>query len=251
MKFLSILTITALTCWFRLSAANLNSCHTMNEAAESVSANILTVKLNERQLKNYWSKVDKNGPLPDQSIEKYKGLNQCWMWTASKIRNGYGQFMLNFRMMKAHRVAYLIHHGTLDLSLCTCHSCDQPSCCNPEHLWQGTHKDNSADRVAKGRSATGDRSGARLYPERLSRGKAHWAHKHPEKCRRGDNHPYRLNPLLHAHGDRNAATKLTQEKVQEIRSLKGLKSQQAIADTFGVSQTLVSAILRREIWAHI
>lgn len=240
MKTLSIVTITAMILLQQVIAANLShSCCIMKtEDTQELSSNILSVKLNDRQLKNFWSKVSKESHP--------KG---CWEWTASHIR-GYGQFGLNYKMFKAHRVAYLIHHGQLDLNLLVCHTCDNPKCCNPAHLWQGTNGDNSADRDAKGRQAKGDRSGARLHPERLVRGDAHWAHQNPEKCRRGDNHPRRLRPELCKRGSENPATKLTQEQVLEIRSLRGT-SQQKVARKFGVSQALVSAIIRREIWSHI
>jgi hypothetical protein len=235
------------------AATNHPQATTMQTATEIVSPNILTVKLNERQLKNFWSKVNKDGPVPDQSIEHYKGLDACWIWTASKLRGGYGQFMMNYKMMKAHRVSFLISNGFLNQEIRICHKCDLGSCVNPSHLFEGTDKDNSDDRDSKGRTASGDRSGARLHPERLIRGTDHWAHKNPEKCRRGDNHPFRINPLLAAHGQDNAATKLTEDQVREIRSayVPYKVSQQQLAERYGVAQTLISAIIRKEIWQHI
>lgn len=250
---MSILSTLVVTLHLLVQVEVTNVIHTrdMNNATEIVSANILTVKLNERQLKNFWSKVEKDGPIPDQSIDHYKGLDACWIWIAGKLPAGYGQFVLNYKTMKAHRVSFLIANGFLNQGLKICHRCDVASCVNPSHLWEGTDSDNTSDRDAKGRQAKGDRSGARLHPERLVRGEDHWAHKNPEKCRRGDNHPRRLRPELCKRGADNPATKITEEIVRKVRAMRGLESQQNIAKMFGISQTLVSAIHRRIIWQHV
>jgi hypothetical protein len=86
------------------------------------------------------------------------GDDECWEWKASLGTNGYGQIAFPYpnRPRLAHRVAYAIHHGTdVDEPEAVCHSCDNPKCCNPRHLWAGTRDQNNKDKVAKGRQPRG------------------------------------------------------------------------------------------------
>ena len=96
-----------------------------------------------------WSKVDK------------KGENDCWMWLGYKNKEGYGRTWINDRGYYAHRVIFdLAYPNTITLNApestsdsgFLLHTCDNPSCCNPKHLFVGTHADNMADKVAKNRS---------------------------------------------------------------------------------------------------
>lgn len=76
----------------------------------------------------------------------------CWEWTGNLNTYGYGQaYFFNKRYM-IHRVMYwLTHGGELKRSIYICHTCDNPKCCNPEHLLAGRSRDNLLDCVAKGR----------------------------------------------------------------------------------------------------
>lgn len=92
-----------------------------------------------------------------------KAESGCWLWTGSKLkRKGreYGQIRVNGKTSKAHAVSYKIHKGEIPKGLWVLHSCDNPSCVNPEHLWLGTAKDNTADMYEKGRARPGGRSQA-------------------------------------------------------------------------------------------
>ena len=73
------------------------------------------------------------------------------MWTASPRGNGYGGFCVKGKMDYAHRVSYIIEHGSIPDGLCVCHTCDTPGCVKPEHLFLATHKGNMEDCSRKGR----------------------------------------------------------------------------------------------------
>lgn len=91
----------------------------------------------------FWAKVKRAGP------------DDCWNWQGSRcgLHAEYGQTFYNGHRLTAHRGAWLLSTGTLPLPrLEVCHSCDNPLCCNPSHLWIGTHKQNMEDKAAKGRS---------------------------------------------------------------------------------------------------
>lgn len=90
-------------------------------------------------LTRFMKKVDKRGP------------NECWPWLASKRAHGYGAFLLNGRVMNSSRAAYLLLVGDLPEWQVVCHSCDNPSCVNPAHLWAGSQADNLSDMRTKGR----------------------------------------------------------------------------------------------------
>lgn len=81
------------------------------------------------------------------------------------------------QMPRAHRVAYELAHGPIPEGLVVRHRCDQPGCINPTHLEVGTITDNNRDRARRGRSAVGDRSGARVKPWRWRRAETHTSSK--------------------------------------------------------------------------
>ena len=78
--------------------------------------------------------------------------NGCWEWIAGKKGNGYGAFYLHGSLRGAHRVSLFLHKALpLDTPLDAMHSCDNPSCVNPEHLSYGTRTENMRDASRKGR----------------------------------------------------------------------------------------------------
>lgn len=91
----------------------------------------------------FWSKVD------------IRGEDECWPWLASVGASGYGKFGVEGRSARAHRVAYELVKGPLG-DLFACHRCDIPACCNPKHLFAGTHLENMRDMSIKKRRAVGN-----------------------------------------------------------------------------------------------
>jgi len=76
-------------------------------------------------------------------------LDSCWIWKGLFVK-GYGVLFFK-KNIKAHRFSYLIHKGELMKGLLICHTCDNPSCVNPEHLYQGTYQDNMDDKITRNR----------------------------------------------------------------------------------------------------
>lgn len=74
----------------------------------------------------------------------------CWVWMFARTRKGYGRYFHNKR---AHRGAWEAVNGPIPEGMFVCHKCDNPPCCNPEHLFLGNHEDNVQDKVSKGRQA--------------------------------------------------------------------------------------------------
>lgn len=95
---------------------------------------------------------------------------------------GYGVLTHRGRKMMAHRVVWESLHGPTDLLVC--HACDNPPCCNPDHLFVGSHADNNRDRAGKGRNSTwwADRTHCKnghRYTEENTR----WTSGGTRKCR--------------------------------------------------------------------
>lgn len=172
-------------------------------------------------------------PVATKSIEpitdKYKArfyskinppnVAGCMEWKAGRNIKGYGMFSVRYNNYASHRIAWFLVNGQIPSGMIVCHKCDNPSCCNPEHLFLGTFLDNNRDRAVKGRSyipPPGERS------EQMK--------------------------VAAARGENNGAAKLTQDDITRIRSLKNSLPQSEIALMFKVNQSSISRILGNKRW---
>lgn len=174
----------------------------------------------------------------ERKVDRSSGPNACHPWTARRDKDGYGQFKLNGATVRANIVALEVKLGRpITPGMKACHTCDNKPCCNMDHLYEGTTKQNARDAVERGKVATGTRHGRSTKPECTARGDAHGSRLHPERRPRGT---------------ANKSAKITENDVRAIRELytRG-KKQVDIAKQFNVRQTTVSMIVRRETWEHV
>ena len=153
-------------------------------------------------------------PLADRLWEKITvgGPDDCWEWQGALDSGGYGHIVdESGRARKAHRVVMKlsgVNVGDLDV----CHTCDNRRCCNPRHLFLGTHLDNMRDRDLKGRTVL------------------------PPPCP----------------GARNGQARLTERDVDEIRWLHAANHPpRKLARAFGVSRGAIALVVSRKTWRHV
>lgn len=114
----------------------------------------------------FWTKVDKNGPIPAHRPD----LGHCWLWTAARMRAGYGRFAISHGEIRfAHRVSYEMANGPIPDGNNVCHTCDNPPCVNPGHLGAEVQAVNLEDMDRKGRRrpARGVRSASAKLTEEI------------------------------------------------------------------------------------
>ncbi len=93
---------------------------------------------------NLFSQIDSEG-----------GLEACWCWTGGKHEDGYGVLRYQGKKHKAHRLLYQHFYHCLNSKIVVRHICDNPACCNPLHLIEGTQADNTKDMYERKRSRRG------------------------------------------------------------------------------------------------
>ena len=156
--------------------------------------------------------------LLERIVESDKG---CWVWQGGVTTGGYGSAHVGRKTYRAHRISWVVFRGDIPIGLWVLHTCDNPPCINPEHLYLGTRADNDQDAKDRNRLATGDRHGMRLHPESVPR------------------------------GERQGSSRLTADIVRQMRILAGSMTQCALAQQFGITQVHVGRIINRQEWAHV
>lgn len=164
----------------------------------------------------FWSKVHILGP------------DDCWVWTAARLKRGYGVIGRGGRGQKgsrlAHRIAYELSNEPIPDGLLVCHRCDNPPCCNPSHLFIGTGKDNAQDALRKGLCYT---------PEYFNCEGRKAAYKKIQ-------------------GEGHGMCRLTEGTVLQIRRLFQQGHRQAdLMRQFGVSRVHIFQVIRNKRWKHL
>jgi len=144
---------------------------------------------------------------------------KCWNWPkyCFKRRGGYGRFLIKDRPFYAHRISFCFFFNDDPLELVVCHSCDNPKCINPSHLFKGTPKDNMSDMIKKGRKA-----------------------KH-------------LGPNFKIKGSLHGRSKLKEDDVLNIRKLVLIEKipQRQVAFRYKISPATVCNIIKNKNWGHL
>lgn len=117
------------------------------------SCGCLKREVNSKAMKEMQLKV--HGTLEDRFYRRFtREVSGCWEWVSHRDKDGYGILPANGPAIRAHRFSFEHFNKTkIDQGMVVCHSCDNPSCVNPEHLFLGTVKDNCQDMISKGRDA--------------------------------------------------------------------------------------------------
>jgi hypothetical protein len=158
--------------------------------------------------------------LQDRLFDRIKIVGDCWVWQGAKTKQGYGRLSYRAKYSQpvyAHRAMYEDVHGPVPADMEVCHSCDNPACINPAHLWVGTHKENIQDAIRKGR------------------------------------HYFRKGrPPGGPHGSASHRAVLTVDQVREIRKLRGAGLRPIeIAQRLDQPYQRVYAVISGQSWKHV
>lgn len=153
-----------------------------------------------------WARVDKSAGLGPHG--------DCWEWRGYVHPTGYGQISVDNKRgntTNTNRAAYMVAKGDIPNGLWVLHTCDNRLCCNPDHLWLGTPKENTQDMIAKGR---------RRKADTVSR------------------------------GEDVSLAKLTEDMVRAMRAEPPMTFK-ALGEKYGVTAATANKVILRRTWTHI
>jgi hypothetical protein len=161
--------------------------------------------------------------FPQNVIERFhrsydaEAATGCWIWRLARHHTGYGHFKLQGKSWRAHRISWMLANDrSIPVGQHVCHTCDNPSCVNPAHLFLGSDLDNAQDRDRKGR---------------------HGSWSKPETRPRGEGHCW---------------SRLTEDDVRSIRiRYERGDSQRSMAKEYGVGETTIYDVVHRRSWIHV
>lgn len=133
-----------------MSICNVDGCDTKSRANGYCNKH----NLRFRKYGNPLGGVKNQAPMEERFWRRVEKTNDCWWWRPTRCKNTYGLIQMGGKGTKSittHRYSYTLHHGEIPDGMLVMHSCDNPACVNPYHLSLGSHKDNVADMIQKGR----------------------------------------------------------------------------------------------------
>jgi hypothetical protein len=225
-------------------------------------------------------------PIPNLTVDEIKrfwsyvsirGVDDCWEWKVNLRPFQYARFKTGNEGYRSHRIAYFLGYGADPKELFVCHKCDNPRCCNPNHLFLGTPKDNTQDMVSKKRHNVGEsKYFAKLTDKDIKdiresiefgnvicrrykvsksvinniRNRKAWNHLPVTKTEHSASDTRKqLTRTTQCCGSKHYEAKLTEAQVKQIRRAKG--THRGIAKKFGISHTNVRNIKIRKTWKHL
>lgn len=151
------------------------------------------MNISKEYIDDFVSHVDK-----EKSKIFYDGI-KCWEWSKACFPSGYGKTKINGKSFYAHRMAWIIEYGEIKNNYHVLHRCDNPSCCNPRHLFLGTHSDNMKDRDQKIRKKMGGDINAPLTDREAGRVKTELEQKKGKRLKLRELTKYSPAEIAQAH----------------------------------------------------